>query len=39
MAIGTGWSKWPLKDIRMSSNARLLGAASLSCTKYKKLFH
>jgi hypothetical protein len=29
MAIGTGWSKWPPKDIRTSSNARPLGAASL----------
>jgi hypothetical protein len=32
MAIGMGWSKWPPKDIRTSSNARPLGTASLSCT-------
>jgi hypothetical protein len=38
MAIGTGWSKWPPKDIHMSSNARPLGAASLSYTKYKNYF-
>jgi hypothetical protein len=35
VSIGTGWPKWLPKVNHTSSNARPLGATSLSCTKYK----
>jgi hypothetical protein len=50
LLIGHDLPYWPIhgnwhvlvemaaKDIHMSSNAKPLGAASLSCTKYKKIF-